>query len=194
MIAEVKGARLLQGFRGRAPAVLEALADTLVRVRSSPCTWKDIWQSWNQRPDAPGRASDADMVQWRHEPQGDGVTTYTFRIVVEPDEDRWRAYAPALEAQGAATWGYTREEALAGIREVLEMIVGELTEEGRSVPADVAVSKEPLVAVTVRRTSRGERSAPSRRAKSSVPSSATASRSTTSADRTRTTVTRTVAE
>jgi len=82
-------------------------------------------------------------------PKEDGVTTYTFRIVVEPDEDRWRAYAPALEAQGASTWGYTREEALANIREVLEMIVGELAEEGRSVPADVAVSEEPLVAVTV---------------------------------------------
>jgi acetate---CoA ligase (ADP-forming) len=32
MIAEVKGARLLQGFRGRPPADLEALEDTLVRV------------------------------------------------------------------------------------------------------------------------------------------------------------------
>ena len=32
MIAEVKGARLLQGFRGRPVADIEALADTLVRV------------------------------------------------------------------------------------------------------------------------------------------------------------------
>jgi acetyltransferase len=32
MIAEVKGARLLQGFRGRPAADLEALAETLVRV------------------------------------------------------------------------------------------------------------------------------------------------------------------
>ena len=32
MVAEVKGARLLQGFRGRPAADLEALADTLVRV------------------------------------------------------------------------------------------------------------------------------------------------------------------
>jgi acetyltransferase len=32
MIAEVKGARLLQGFRGRPAADLDALADTLVRV------------------------------------------------------------------------------------------------------------------------------------------------------------------
>jgi hypothetical protein len=53
-----------------------------------------------------GRGSGADMPQWHHEPQEDGVTTYTFLIVVEPDEDRWRAYAPALEAQGASTWGY----------------------------------------------------------------------------------------
>jgi predicted RNase H-like HicB family nuclease len=77
------------------------------------------------------------------------VTTYTFKIVVEPDENRWRAYHPALEAQGAATWGYTREEALQNIREVLEMIVAELVEEGVPVPANVAVSEEPLVAVTV---------------------------------------------
>ena len=32
MVAEVKGARLLQGFRGRAAADIEALEDTLVRV------------------------------------------------------------------------------------------------------------------------------------------------------------------
>ena len=32
MIAEVKGARLLQGFRGQLAADLEALEDTLVRV------------------------------------------------------------------------------------------------------------------------------------------------------------------
>jgi acetyltransferase len=32
MIAEVKGSRLLRGFRGRPAADLEALADTLVRV------------------------------------------------------------------------------------------------------------------------------------------------------------------
>ena len=77
------------------------------------------------------------------------MTTYTFRVVVEPDEDRWRAYCPALEEQGAATWGHTREEALRHIREVLEMIVVELIDEGQPLPANAAVSEEPLVAVTV---------------------------------------------
>ena len=62
------------------------------------------------------------------------LTTYTFRIAVEPDEDRWRAYCPELEAQGAATWGYTREEALQNIREVMEMVVAELVEDGKPVP------------------------------------------------------------
>ena len=77
------------------------------------------------------------------------MTTYTFKIVVEPDEDRWRAYSPELEAEGAATWGYTRSEALQNIREVLEMIVAEMVEEGKPVPANIAVSEEPLVAVAV---------------------------------------------
>src|SRR5262249_40191192 len=82
-------------------------------------------------------------------PKEDGVTTYTFRIFVEPDEDRWRAYAPALEAQGASTWGYTREEALPNSRGSLEMIGGGRAEGGGSVPAAVAVPEEALVAVPV---------------------------------------------
>ncbi|HEY8874814.1 MAG TPA: type II toxin-antitoxin system HicB family antitoxin, partial [Stellaceae bacterium] len=72
------------------------------------------------------------------------MTTYTFKVVVEPDEDRWRAYCPALEEQGAATWGYTREEARQHVREVLEMIVAELVEDGKPVPANVAVSEASL--------------------------------------------------
>lgn len=81
--------------------------------------------------------------------QEEHLTTYTFKIAVEPDEERWRAYCPELEAQGASTWGYTREEALHHIREVLEMIVAELVEEGRPVPATIQMSEEPLVAATV---------------------------------------------
>jgi acetyltransferase len=46
MIAEVKGARLLQGFRGRPAADLDALADTLVRVSHLAITLKDIRRSW----------------------------------------------------------------------------------------------------------------------------------------------------
>lgn len=77
------------------------------------------------------------------------LTTYTFKVLVEPDEDRWRAWCPSLEHLGAATWGHTREEALRHIREVLELVVSELVEEGEPVPADMPVSRETLVSITV---------------------------------------------
>ena len=49
------------------------------------------------------------------------MKTYTFKVVVEPDEDRWHAYCPALLRKGGATWGYTEEEALKNIQEALEL-------------------------------------------------------------------------
>jgi len=38
------------------------------------------------------------------------MKSYLFRVVVEPDEERWHAYCPALDKYGAATWGYTKGE------------------------------------------------------------------------------------
>jgi predicted transcriptional regulator len=46
-------------------------------------------------------------------------------IVVVRDAHRWRAYCPELEAQGASTWGRTRQEAVRHIREVLDIIAAE---------------------------------------------------------------------
>ena len=48
------------------------------------------------------------------------MKTYSFQVVLEkdkwpdePDENAvWRAYIPALEHKGAASWGYTQREAL----------------------------------------------------------------------------------
>ncbi len=80
------------------------------------------------------------------------MKTYVFHVVVEPDEDRWAAFCPALERYAAATWGYTREEALKNIHEVVEMIVEELVQENEPIPEDpgeVATFPEPRVAITV---------------------------------------------
>lgn len=60
------------------------------------------------------------------------MKTYLFRVVVEPDEDRWHAYCPALEEKGAATWGYTEEEALKNIQEVVHMVVRSLIRHGEA--------------------------------------------------------------
>lgn len=64
------------------------------------------------------------------------MKTYVFRVVVEPDEDRWSAYCPVLAEYGAASWGYTEEEAQKHIQEVVEMIVGELIEEKELIPEE----------------------------------------------------------
>jgi predicted RNase H-like HicB family nuclease len=81
------------------------------------------------------------------------MKTYSFRVIVEPDEDRWHAYCPALEAQGAATWGYTREEALKHIDEVAQLVVDSMVEHGEGLPEestrDGEITVEPRVTVNV---------------------------------------------
>ncbi len=84
------------------------------------------------------------------------MKTYTFKIIVAQDffEDgtpAYHAYAPALK--GAATWGYTKEEAVKNIQEVIQMVVESMAEHKEPLaeePSDlVMVSSEPRVTVMV---------------------------------------------
>jgi predicted RNase H-like HicB family nuclease len=90
------------------------------------------------------------------------MKTYSFKVVLEPDEDAqgnpaWYAYCPALENVGAATSGRTREEALNNINEVVRMIVQEFIEEGKPLPEgpreaveiEEVSEEKPRIAVTV---------------------------------------------
>jgi predicted RNase H-like HicB family nuclease len=86
------------------------------------------------------------------------MKTYSFKVVVEPDEDAqgnpaWHAYCPALERQGAATSGSTREEALKHINEVVQLVVESMIEHAEALPSesteDVQVTVEPRVTVNV---------------------------------------------
>ncbi len=77
------------------------------------------------------------------------MKSYLFRVVIERDEDVWRAYVPELESRGAATWGQSKDEALRNIEEVLQMVVEDLLQEGESLPQGVTVADEPMVAVNV---------------------------------------------
>ena len=67
------------------------------------------------------------------------MKAYVFRIIVEPDEDRWVAHSPTLKPQGGATWGYTQEEALENIRQVLQMTVTSMMEHGETIPGYYAL-------------------------------------------------------
>ena len=77
------------------------------------------------------------------------MTSYVLRVVLEPDEDAWRAYVPELEAQGVSTCGPTREKALRNIQEVTQMVVEDMIECGEALPENAVVSDEPTVVVNV---------------------------------------------
>jgi predicted RNase H-like HicB family nuclease len=77
------------------------------------------------------------------------VKSYVFRVVLEPDQDVWRAFIPELEAKGAATWGNTKEEALRNIHEVAQMVIEALLEDGEALPPRITEIDQPVVAVTV---------------------------------------------
>jgi predicted RNase H-like HicB family nuclease len=80
------------------------------------------------------------------------MKTYTFAVVVEPDDERWHAYCPVLEDRGASTWGYTREEALKHIDEVVQLVVDSMVEHGEPLPDEPAnggqLTVEPRVTVS----------------------------------------------
>ena len=81
------------------------------------------------------------------------MKTYTFQVIIEPDEDRWQAYCPELVQYGGATWGYTREEAEQNIREVLVMVLETMVEDNDPIPETAAENglapASNLVAVTI---------------------------------------------
>lgn len=65
-----------------------------------------------------------------------GGCPYVYRVVVEPDEDRFYAEIPAL--RGCYSWGYTFEEALENVKEALEVWLEVKREEGEPIPIEDA--------------------------------------------------------
>ena len=80
--------------------------------------------------------------------KGKGMKTYVFRVVIEPDEDRYHAEIPALP--GCYSWGYTYEEALRNIKESAELWIETLAEDGEPIPEeDLKVLKKAPITVGV---------------------------------------------
>jgi predicted RNase H-like HicB family nuclease len=89
------------------------------------------------------------------------MKTYAFKVVLEkdkwpdePDEKAvWRAYIPALEHKGAASWGYTEKEALENLKNAVDLLVEYLLKVGEAIPEEprsqIQVSDVPLITVTV---------------------------------------------
>ena len=60
-----------------------------------------------------------------------------YTIIIEPDDDGWLAYRPAIP--GCYAPGDTPDEALQELQIVFEMILEEYADEGRPLPPDIEV-------------------------------------------------------
>ncbi len=71
-------------------------------------------------------------------------TPYVYRVIIEPDEDRYYAEIPVLP--GCHSWGYTYEEVLKNIKEALEVWLEVKKEEGEPIPVEdpQSIKKAPL--------------------------------------------------
>ena len=84
------------------------------------------------------------------------MKSYVFKLLVEEDrfEDGRKAFhasCPALK--GCHTWGHTYEEALANIRDAVELYVEDLRDAGEKIPTDPELGTlelpTPIVSVNV---------------------------------------------
>ncbi|HAZ27585.1 TPA: type II toxin-antitoxin system HicB family antitoxin [Candidatus Acetothermia bacterium] len=60
--------------------------------------------------------------------------TFQVRVVLEPDEGGFHAHCPGL--RGCHTWGATREEALANIREAAAACLESMLAHGEPIPVE----------------------------------------------------------
>jgi predicted RNase H-like HicB family nuclease len=78
------------------------------------------------------------------------MTSYVFTAeLAEEDDGRWSAWIEALP--GCATWGYSRDEAIAALKDAAQAYIEVLLEKGRPLPPEVSVQSadRPRIAVTV---------------------------------------------
>jgi len=66
------------------------------------------------------------------------MQVYQFTVVIEPDQDAFHAYAPALP--GCHTFGATVEEAQANIREAIAVHISGMQADGEPLPLE----REPV--------------------------------------------------
>ena len=66
------------------------------------------------------------------------MTNYQFTVVIEPDEEAFHAYVPALP--GCHTFGFTIDEARANIAEAIELHIESMLQDGEPIPLE----REPV--------------------------------------------------
>ena len=67
------------------------------------------------------------------------MSIYQFTVVIEPDEDGYHAFVPALP--GCHTFGATIDEAQSNILEAMELQIESMQADGEIIP----VEREPMI-------------------------------------------------
>ena len=76
------------------------------------------------------------------------MKTYIFQTSIEQEEDgRWSAWIEALP--GCAVWGYSKQEALAALKDAAQAYIEVMLEQGQNIHEGVETKDTPAVAVTV---------------------------------------------
>ena len=63
--------------------------------------------------------------------------SYTYSIILEPDEGGYHAFVPALP--GCHTWGKTIDEAREMARDAIDAYLRSLIADGEPIPTDVGI-------------------------------------------------------
>ena len=67
---------------------------------------------------------------------------YQYTVVIEPDEEAFHDFVPALP--GCHTFGMTVDEARANILEAMELHLESVSEDGEPIPSSVSRSSSPV--------------------------------------------------
>lgn len=63
------------------------------------------------------------------------MSVYNYSVVIEPDEDGFHAYVPALN--GCHSFGKSIDEAKANITEAIQLHIEAMLEDGEKIPAEL---------------------------------------------------------
>jgi len=74
------------------------------------------------------------------------MKNYTYRIIIEPDGEKYHGYVPALP--GCHTHGATVEETRVHLRDAIRLYIEHLNETKSSVPEDVGLESFETVSVS----------------------------------------------
>jgi len=78
--------------------------------------------------------------------------TYTYRVIIEPDEGGYHAFVPALP--GCHTWGKTIDDVRSMVRDAIDVYMRSLAADNKTIPHDTGFEVFETMSAPKRNTSK----------------------------------------